>query len=78
VIVDSKGRLLIPKEMRKKVGLRVGGKARLRIENNNIVIIPLVSPEGFIKEMEGCLKEGKPTLDPFDVKKIWEPVQKRR
>jgi hypothetical protein len=41
-----------------KVGLRVGVNARLEIEKENKVIIPPISPEAFIKELEGCIKEG--------------------
>jgi hypothetical protein len=32
-----------------------------------------ITLEEFIAELEGCIKEGTPTLNPLDVKKIWEP-----
>jgi AbrB family looped-hinge helix DNA binding protein len=76
VTVDRKGRVLIPKAVRDKVGLQAGGKARLKIDKENIVIMPPLSAEGFIKEMEGCIKEGIPAMDPLKLKKIWEPVEK--
>jgi len=78
VTVDDKGRVLIPKEVRDKVGLRVGGKARLKIEKENIVIMPPISPEEFINEMEGCIREGTPTINPLKLKKIWEPAEKQK
>ena len=78
VTVDDKGRVLIPKEVRDKVGLRVGGKARLKIEKENIIIMPPISPEEFIKEMEGCIREGTPTIDPLKLKKMWEPAEKQK
>jgi AbrB family looped-hinge helix DNA binding protein len=78
VIVDSKGRVLIPKEIRDKVGLRVGGKARLKVEKENIIIMPPISPEEFIKELEGCIREGAPTIDPLKLKKMWEPAEKQK
>ena len=78
VTVDDKGRVLIPKEFRDKVGLRVGGKARLKIEKENIIIIPPISPEEFIKEMEGCIKGGTPTIDPLKLKKMWEPAETQK
>jgi hypothetical protein len=31
------------------------------------------TPEKFIAELEGCLKDGTPTLNPLDIKKILEP-----
>ena len=76
VTVDHKGRVQIPKAIRDKVGLHVGGKARLKIEKENIVIMPPISPEEFIKEMEGCIKEGAPNLDPLKLKKMWESTEK--
>jgi AbrB family looped-hinge helix DNA binding protein len=78
VTVDDKGRVLIPKGIRDKIGLRVGGKARLRIEKENIIIMPPISPEEFIKEMEGCIREGTPTIDPLKLKKMWEPAEKQK
>jgi AbrB family looped-hinge helix DNA binding protein len=73
VRLDSKGRVQIPKAVRDKVGLHVGRKARLKIEKENIVIMPPISAEEFIKEMEGCIKEDAPVIDPLKLKKIWVP-----
>lgn len=78
VTVDNKGRILIPKEIRDKVGLQTGGKARLKIEKENILIMPPISPEEFIKEMEGCISEGTPTIDPLKLKKMWETEEKQK
>ena len=77
VNVDHKGRVQIPKVIRDKVGLHIGGKARLKIEKENIVIMPPISAEEFIKEMEGCIKEGTPVMDPLKLKKMWEPTEKK-
>ena len=76
VNVDHKGRVQIPKVIRDKVGLHTGGKASLKIEKENIVIMPPISDEEFIKEMEGCIKEGAPVMDPLKLKKMWEPTEK--
>jgi AbrB family looped-hinge helix DNA binding protein len=73
VTLDGKGRILIPKETRKKLGLQAGGRARLKVEQEKIIITAPISPKEFIKEMEGCIQEGTPILDPLDLKKIWEP-----
>jgi AbrB family looped-hinge helix DNA binding protein len=77
VTLDSKGRILIPKEVRDKVGLRIGGKARLKVNDDTIIIVAPVSPEEFIKEMEGCIKQGKPSIAPLELKKIWAPIKKQ-
>ena len=76
VTVDGKRRIQIPKAVRDKVGLQAGGKARLKIDKENIVIMPPISAEEFIKEMEGCIKEGAPVTDPLKLKKMWEPIEK--
>jgi AbrB family looped-hinge helix DNA binding protein len=76
VTIDRKGRVQIPKAIRDEVGLQVGGKARLKIEKENIVIMPPISADEFIKEMEGCIQEGTPTMDPMKLKKMWEPIEK--
>jgi AbrB family looped-hinge helix DNA binding protein len=78
VLVDSKGRVLIPKDIREKVGLQTGSKARLKVEKERIVILPPISPDEFIQEMEGCIKEGTPTINPLELKKMWEPTEKQK
>ena len=75
--IDNKGRVLIPKKIRDKIGLQTGGKAQLKIEKNHIIIMPPTSPEEFIKEMEGCITENTPTIDPLNLKKMWEPAEKQ-
>jgi AbrB family looped-hinge helix DNA binding protein len=77
VSVDDKGRVLIPKEARDRVGLKAGGQARLKIENERIIIMPPISPEEFIEGMEGCIREGTPAIDPLKLKKIWETAEKQ-
>ena len=76
VTVDRKGRVLIPKDIREKIGLRTGARARLKVENENVIIMPPVSPEEFIREMEGCIKKGNPTIDPLKLKEIWAPHER--
>jgi AbrB family looped-hinge helix DNA binding protein len=76
--VDHKGRILIPKAVRSKVGLQLGGKARLKVEKDKLIIMPPISPDEFIKEMEGCIKKGTPTVDPLKLKELWEPAKKQK
>lgn len=73
VTVDEKGRILIPKETREKIGLKTGGKARLKVEKEKIVIMAPISPEEFMREMEGCIVDGTPSIAPLELKKMWEP-----
>ena len=54
--------------------LKTNREARLKIEKENIVNLHQISAEEFIKEMEGCIKEGAPELDSLNLKKMWEPT----
>jgi len=74
VIVDKKGRIVIPRQLREGLGLHEGAKVRLTLEERKIIIMRPVAPEEFIREMEGCIKEGSPIpeIDPLELKKIWE------
>lgn len=76
--VDDKGRILIPKDLREKAGLKPGDRARLKVERGRIVIIPPISPQEFIQEMEGCIAKGAPSIDPLKLKRIWKTTESRK
>ncbi len=73
VMLDEKGRLLIPKSMREKLGFHEGVKLKLTVEDGRIVITKLLSPEEFIGDMEGFIGEDAviPKIDPLRLKEIW-------
>ncbi len=56
VKTSSKGQIVIPKEIRKKLGITSGKKVLFRIVDNHAEITPL--PEDSIKAMRGILKGG--------------------
>jgi hypothetical protein len=56
--------------------LKKNRKVRLKTEKENIVIMPPISAEEFIEELEGCIKEGAPELDPLNLKEMWVPAEK--
>jgi len=72
--MDKKGRIVIPRHFREGLGLREGAKVRLVMEEGKIVVMRLVTPEEFVRKMEGCVKEGSqiPKINPLELKKIWE------
>ena len=72
--VDKKGRVVIPAHLRQRLGLREGAKVKLALEGRKIIIIKPIAPEEFIREMEGCVKEGSPIprINPLKLKEIWE------
>ena len=54
---SSKGQIVIPKEIRDKVGLKPGSLVEVRLANKHIEIVPL--PEDPIKALRGALKAKK-------------------
>jgi AbrB family looped-hinge helix DNA binding protein len=73
-VIDKKGRIVIPAHLRQGLGLREGAKVKLALEEGKILIMRPVTPEEFIHEMEGCIKEDFPIpkINPLELKKIWE------
>jgi len=76
VVVDKKGRIVIPRHLRKELGFGEGVKVRLTLEEDRIVLTRSVTPEEFIQKMEGCIKKNSsiPKIDPLELKKIWEKL----
>ncbi len=73
-VIDSKGRIVIPKRLREILDLREGNKVKLLIGEGKIVVMKPVAPEEFIREMEGFIKEGSPIqmVNSLKLKEIWE------
>lgn len=67
--IEQMGRILIPKNIREKTGMRPGEEVEIRIEKGEIVIKPLLNVETFSRELKGCVKESK--IKPKEVKNIW-------
>lgn len=59
VKTSSKGQIVIPVEIRKKLNIKAGQMVRLTLENDKAVITPL--PQDPIKALRGVLK-GKPSM----------------
>jgi AbrB family looped-hinge helix DNA binding protein len=59
VRTSSKGQVVIPVEIREKLGIKPGQMVNLILEGERVVITPL--PEDPIKALRGSLK-GKPSL----------------
>ena len=57
VKISSKGQIVIPKEIREKLGVTPGKKVLLRMVGKHAEITPL--PDDSIKAMRGIIKGGK-------------------
>ncbi|MEM4250600.1 MAG: AbrB/MazE/SpoVT family DNA-binding domain-containing protein [Candidatus Bathyarchaeia archaeon] len=74
MIVDEKGRIILPKKFRLGLGLTEGSQVSVQLQKEKLVISKVVSPDDFIRNMEGFVKQGSPLplLDPLTLKRIWE------
>ncbi len=59
VKTSSKGQIVIPSEIRKRLGIKPGQRVNLSVVDDRAVITPL--PEDPIKALRGILK-GKPSM----------------
>ena len=57
VKTSAKGQIVVPKEIREKLGITPGKRILMRLVNDHAEITPL--PDDPIKEMRGILKGGK-------------------
>ena len=77
--MDAKGRIVIPEEVRKELGLNEGSRIRLRVERRAAgggpaaIVTRSVGPDEFIKLTEGALKKESraKATDPLLLKGIW-------
>ena len=77
--MDSKGRIVIPEDVRKELGLNEGSRIRVRLEKSGysggsaVILTKSVGPDEFIKRTEGMLKKESraKAADPLRLKEIW-------
>ena len=67
--VEKQGRILLPKDIREKAGLRSGEEIGIELEQDKIILKLFKSPKDLISELKGCVKESK--IKPLELKKIW-------
>lgn len=74
--VDKKGRVLVPKRLREKVGLREGGLARVEVRGGTLVVEPVQSVgEAHFGEFK--VKAWPEDLDSFLVEAVRELWSRR-
>jgi len=71
--VSTKGQIVIPKDIRRKMGLKPGDKVKIEIlEGKKAIIQPIVNPpdDVFVKATDEIVKDAFRKADEQDDKKI--------
>jgi AbrB family looped-hinge helix DNA binding protein len=71
--VSTKGQIVIPKDIRRKMGLKPGDKVKIEIlEDKKAIIQPIVNPpdDVFVKATDEIVKDAFRKADEQDDKKI--------
>jgi AbrB family looped-hinge helix DNA binding protein len=55
--VDSKGRIVLPQEIRKRLRITPGTEVTIREEDGNVIVEPEDDPEAIIEQMERLVAE---------------------
>ena len=67
--LDDRGRVVIPKELREKLGLRPDQRFLVEVRGEEIVLKPALDVEKFIAELKGCVHGSR--IRPHELKEIW-------
>jgi len=67
--LDDRGRVVIPKELREKQGLRPDQRFLVEVRGEEIVLKPALDAEKFIAELKGCVHGSR--IKPHELKEIW-------
>ena len=68
VTVEDRGRIVIPKDIREKLGIRGGEKMRVEERDGDVVISP-VNSRSSLKELRGVIRDSE--TEPSEIKEIW-------
>lgn len=72
VQIDSKGRIIIPLDIRKLFNLQTGEKLQLELHNDSIVLRPKLTPQEMVSLVRKFRTEVKgKTKTPFTVEKLF-------
>ena len=68
-VIDDRGRIVIPNEIREELNLRPELRLRVFPKGKDLVLTPAVGADEFISLLKGCVHGSK--VKPEDLKKIW-------
>lgn len=68
-VIDERGRIVIPNEIRVELKLRPEQKLRILTKGKELVLSPEVEADEFITQLKGCVRGSR--IEPEDLKAIW-------
>lgn len=68
-VIDERGRIVIPNEIRVELKLRPEQKLRVLTKGKELVLSPEVDADEFISQLKGCVHGSR--TRPEDLKAIW-------
>lgn len=68
-VIDERGRIVIPNEIRVELGLRPDQKLRIATKGKELTLVPEASVEEFVAGLRGCVRGSR--VRPEDLKSIW-------
>ena len=72
IIVDTKGRILIPKEIRQRLKIKPGSRLILKIEDDRLVLLRATSLKDFQSEVTVFQEKLRNlTTDPIPIEKLF-------
>jgi AbrB family looped-hinge helix DNA binding protein len=74
-LVDERGRVLVPKDLRAQFGLEPGCAVVIEADADGIKLRRAIPRKEALDRLAGAIPKGAglAPLDPLDAKKIWEP-----
>jgi AbrB family looped-hinge helix DNA binding protein len=63
VTVDSKGRIVLPQELRERLGITPGTEVDIREEDGRAIVDPETDPDSVLDRMEELVEETSPDRD---------------
>lgn len=67
--IDDRGRVTIPREIRKELDLKRDQRLTVELKNKEIVLKPALQLEEFLSQLRGCVRGSR--LKPAELKGIW-------
>lgn len=68
-VIDERGRIVIPNEIRVELKLRPEQRLRILTKGRELVLSPEIGVDEFVSGLKGCVRGSK--LKPEDLKSIW-------